>query len=103
MRTNERAKVVWRFKSRPEFLTVGSRLIFREGSTKGMGEVIKVSIEQNDTNDANLNGNSAPKKFKSNNHTSSPESKIKNKKASVLENDAIVANTQVKELVNANK
>ena len=68
-----------------------------------MGEVIKLSIDQNDTNDATLNGNSAPKKFKSNNHCSSPESKIKKKNASVLEKNAIVANTQANEIVSENK
>jgi len=34
--------VVWRFKSRPEYITVGSRFIFREGLTKGIGKVTKI-------------------------------------------------------------
>ena len=83
MKTNERAKVILRFISRPEFLTIGSRLIFREGSTKGMGEVIKVNLEHNET-PSHLNGSSAAKKFKANN--CSPESRAK--KASLNENNA---------------
>ncbi len=34
--------MVWRFKSRPEYITVGSRFIFREGLTKGIGKVKKI-------------------------------------------------------------
>lgn len=42
IKNNEKAKVVWRFKSRVEYLTVGTKLIFREGTTKGMGEVTRI-------------------------------------------------------------
>ena len=42
IKTNERAKVIFRFVSRCEYLTVGTKLIFREGTTKGMGEVTKI-------------------------------------------------------------
>lgn len=47
---NERAKVVWRFQSRCEYLTVGTKIIFREGSTKGMGEVTKIMPYDHNTN-----------------------------------------------------
>jgi len=43
--------VVWRFKSRPEYITVGSRFIFREGLTKGIGKVTKI-IEIDETDEA---------------------------------------------------
>ena len=39
IKTNEKATVVWRFKSRVEYISVGTRLIFREGNTKGMGVI----------------------------------------------------------------
>jgi len=42
LRTNMRGVVRIRFNNRPEYLRVGSRLLFREGKTKGMGEITKV-------------------------------------------------------------
>jgi hypothetical protein len=42
LRTNESATVTWRFNCRVEYIKPGSRLIFREGSTKGMGEVVEI-------------------------------------------------------------
>jgi hypothetical protein len=61
LKTNERAKVTWRFKSRPEFLVVGSRLIFREGSTKGMGEVTGIKpISETNSSSEELNKEVSP-------------------------------------------
>jgi len=40
--TNDRALVVFRFIKHPEYIQVGSRLLFREGSTKGFGTVTDV-------------------------------------------------------------
>ena len=34
--------MVFRFVKQPEHITVGSRLLFRQGITKGMGEVVKI-------------------------------------------------------------
>lgn len=42
VKTNQKAQVVFKFMSRPEYVRVGSRLLFRQGTTKGVGEVIKV-------------------------------------------------------------
>jgi GTPase len=42
IQTNEKAVVTFRFIKRPEYIRLGSRLLFREGRTKGMGEVTKV-------------------------------------------------------------
>ncbi|XP_005099040.1 GTP-binding protein 2 [Aplysia californica] len=42
IRTNEKAKVTFEFKFKPEHLRVGSRLLFRDGKSKGMGEVTKI-------------------------------------------------------------
>ncbi|KAG0958252.1 hypothetical protein G6F32_000483 [Rhizopus arrhizus] len=39
LRTGDRAKVEFEFVKNPEYLTVGSRLIFREGRTKGIGKI----------------------------------------------------------------
>ncbi|RMZ75931.1 hypothetical protein DV738_g5219, partial [Chaetothyriales sp. CBS 135597] len=39
IRTGDRAMVAFRFVQRPEFLTVGERILFREGRTKGLGIV----------------------------------------------------------------
>lgn len=40
--TNERDSVLFRFKRHPELVRVGQRLLFREGSTKGIGEITQV-------------------------------------------------------------
>ncbi|KAI9475532.1 MAG: translation protein [Benjaminiella poitrasii] len=42
LRTGDRAKVVFEFVKQPEYLTVGTRLIFREGRTKGVGKITKL-------------------------------------------------------------
>ena len=42
LKTGEKAVVRFRFIKRPEYVTVGSRLIFREANSKGMGNVTKV-------------------------------------------------------------
>jgi GTPase len=62
LKTNQRAKVIWRFKSRPEFLTKGSRLIFREGETKGMGEVVRVIYQEEEEEDDDELGEGAKAK-----------------------------------------
>ena len=45
IRTGDRARVVFEFLSRPELVSPGQVLIFREGSTKGVGRVTKVIYE----------------------------------------------------------
>lgn len=42
IRTNDAALVSFRFIRNPEYLTLGSRLLFREGRTKGIGNVTKI-------------------------------------------------------------
>eukprot|EP01065_Artemidia_motanka_P012444 TRINITY_DN1683_c2_g4_i1.p1 TRINITY_DN1683_c2_g4~~TRINITY_DN1683_c2_g4_i1.p1 ORF type:complete len:668 (+),score=232.48 TRINITY_DN1683_c2_g4_i1:99-2006(+) len=42
LRTGDRATVHFKFMFRPEYMTVGSKLIFREGRTKGLGTVTRV-------------------------------------------------------------
>ncbi|KAJ2801477.1 hypothetical protein H4R20_003655 [Coemansia guatemalensis] len=42
LRTGDRAKVIFQFVRHPEHIAVGSRLIFREGRTKGVGKVLRV-------------------------------------------------------------
>jgi GTPase len=42
LRTNERANVKFKFNSRPEYLSVGKRFIFREGTTKGLGQITRI-------------------------------------------------------------
>lgn len=39
IRTGDRAIVAFRFVQRPEYLSPGDRLLFREGRTKGLGIV----------------------------------------------------------------
>ena len=66
IKNNEEAKVVWRFKSRVEYLKVGTKLIFREGTTKGMGEVTKIiPFSGDDSGDDNQNENLKKKKLSS--------------------------------------
>lgn len=40
--TNEKASALFRFLRHPEFVTVGMRLLFREGTTKGIGKITQV-------------------------------------------------------------
>jgi len=47
LRTGTRARVRFRFRHYPEYLTVGTPIVFREGRTKGMG-VIKRVIHEGD-------------------------------------------------------
>lgn len=39
---SDKASVRFRFLKHPEFLRVGSRILFRDGQTKGMGQVVKL-------------------------------------------------------------
>jgi GTPase len=41
LRSGDRACVRFRFLQRPEYLTPGTRFVFREGRTKGIGMVVK--------------------------------------------------------------
>ena len=38
----EKGRVHFRFQRHPEFLRVGSRVLFREGRTKGIGEIVRL-------------------------------------------------------------
>ncbi|KAI9243508.1 P-loop containing nucleoside triphosphate hydrolase protein [Helicostylum pulchrum] len=42
LRTGDRANVRFKFVKNPEYLTIGTRLIFREGRTKGVGKITKL-------------------------------------------------------------
>ena len=41
LRSGDRALVRFRFKARPEYVVPGTRFVFREGRTKGIGVVIE--------------------------------------------------------------
>ncbi|KAL3875207.1 hypothetical protein ACJMK2_038132 [Sinanodonta woodiana] len=43
IKTNEKAQVIFRFVKHPEYIREGTRLLFRQGSTKGVGEVIRIN------------------------------------------------------------
>lgn len=40
--TNERASVLFKFKGHPEHVSVSQRLLFRDGTSKGIGEITQV-------------------------------------------------------------
>ncbi|KAI9282677.1 P-loop containing nucleoside triphosphate hydrolase protein [Sporodiniella umbellata] len=42
LRTGDRAKVEFEFVKQPEYLILGSRLVFREGRTKGIGKITRL-------------------------------------------------------------
>ena len=42
LRSGDRSSVKFRFESHPEYLTAGTRFIFREGRTKGIGVITDV-------------------------------------------------------------
>eukprot|EP01063_Lacrimia_lanifica_P033573 TRINITY_DN6007_c0_g1_i1.p1 TRINITY_DN6007_c0_g1~~TRINITY_DN6007_c0_g1_i1.p1 ORF type:complete len:622 (+),score=238.41 TRINITY_DN6007_c0_g1_i1:63-1928(+) len=43
LRTGDKAKVRFRFLYHPEFLSVGAKIVFREGRTKGLGTITSVT------------------------------------------------------------
>jgi hypothetical protein len=46
IRTGDRATVAFRFVQRPEFLSIGDRILFREGRTKGLGIVKSLGYQE---------------------------------------------------------
>lgn len=48
LRTGDRAKVIFKFMYRPEFLKEGMRVIFREGRCKGIGIISRVCIPESE-------------------------------------------------------
>lgn len=42
LRTGDRDMVTFKFIKNPEYLSVGSRMVFREGRTKAVGTIAKV-------------------------------------------------------------
>lgn len=42
LRTGDKAKILFRFQFRAEYLTVGTTILFCEGMTKGVGKVVRV-------------------------------------------------------------
>lgn len=40
--TNDKASVLFRFVRHPEYVTVGMRLLFREGQAKGIGKITQI-------------------------------------------------------------
>ncbi|KAI8611271.1 P-loop containing nucleoside triphosphate hydrolase protein [Chytriomyces sp. MP71] len=46
LRTGDRAVVQFRFIRHPEYLKVGTRLLFREGRTKGVGKVVRLGLKE---------------------------------------------------------
>jgi GTPase len=48
IRAGDRAVVRFRWMYAPEFITPGSRIIFREGKTKGLGRILNVGIDMDE-------------------------------------------------------
>jgi len=61
IRTGDKAKVRFRFMYWPEYLKEGSRLIFREGRTKGIGRVTRSIPEEEELGDVNIKKRSKKK------------------------------------------
>lgn len=60
LRTGDKALVIFRFIKNPEFLRVGSKLIFREGRTKAIGTITKVNLNTKtltESSTSNVNSN----------------------------------------------
>mmetsp|Transcript_45150 Transcript_45150/g.113152 ORF Transcript_45150/g.113152 Transcript_45150/m.113152 type:complete len:632 (-) Transcript_45150:431-2326(-) len=49
MRTGDRSSVDFEFLYRPEYLVLGSRMIFREGRTKGIGKIVAITYLDGET------------------------------------------------------
>lgn len=41
LKTNDRARVLFRFERQPEYIVSGARLLFRQGLTRGVGQVVE--------------------------------------------------------------
>ncbi len=63
IRTGDKAKVQFRFLYWPEFVKVGSRLIFREGRTKGIGRILRIIPEEEEKGDVVMPNKKARKKM----------------------------------------
>ena len=55
LRTGDKALVIFRFIKNPEFLRVGSKLIFREGRTKAIGTITRVNLTGNTKTQIEIN------------------------------------------------
>jgi hypothetical protein len=76
LRTGDRSICVFRFMYNPEYISVGSTMLFREGRTKGMGKITK--LLKRGTNDIGPTfSRSKPKKDKARMHKEKSESKEK--------------------------
>ena len=42
LRTGDKARIRFQFMNRPEHLETGTKLMFREGETKGVGKIVEV-------------------------------------------------------------
>mmetsp|Transcript_13862 Transcript_13862/g.32137 ORF Transcript_13862/g.32137 Transcript_13862/m.32137 type:complete len:642 (-) Transcript_13862:141-2066(-) len=49
MRTGDRSSVDFEFLYRPEYVVLGSRMIFREGRTKGIGRIVAITYIDGET------------------------------------------------------
>jgi GTPase len=54
LRTGQSAKVLFKFSHHPEFITVGSQILFREGRTKGLGEICAVFANEDEASASQL-------------------------------------------------
>lgn len=50
LRTGDKALVRFRFIKHPEYIKPGQRMVFREGRTKAVGNVLKLIPHSNNTN-----------------------------------------------------
>jgi len=62
IRTGDKAKARFRFMYWPEYVKEGSRLIFREGRTKGIGRIVRIIPESEELGDINLPSRRSKKK-----------------------------------------
>ncbi|XP_063727797.1 GTP-binding protein 1-like [Symsagittifera roscoffensis] len=61
LRTGDKAKIRFRFIKHPEYLRVGTRLVFREGRTKAVGSITKVYHPSETPQKPNYRNRYAPK------------------------------------------
>ena len=62
IRTGDKAKARFRFMYWPEYVKEGSRLIFREGRTKGIGRIARIIPDNEELGDINLPSRRSKKK-----------------------------------------
>lgn len=74
LRTGDKALVHFRFIKHPEFIVPGQRMVFREGRTKAVGNVVRIITQTS----SNLPGNKSKSMKQQQRHAQAVSSSVTN-------------------------